>query len=100
MEHVADRNRMHLIIITISKLKLVQLLNHSNCEADIVDDNGNSCCNGGHLVIKSTWPSCSEHCTKDPDRYIELIGVVLKTHILGDVARKDEDGYFDTRKRR
>jgi acetyl-CoA synthetase len=64
--------------------------------ADVVDDNGKSVIGGGgHLVIKSTWPSMFRTLYKDPDRYIEAYWNTFKnTYLSGDVARKDKDGYF------
>ncbi len=64
--------------------------------ADIVDDDGNSVeGGGGHLVIKSTWPSMFRTLYKDPERYVEAYWSSFEnTYLSGDVARRDEDGYF------
>jgi acetyl-CoA synthetase len=89
---------MHLITpLPISKLKPGSAVKpFPTVKADIVDDNGNSLVgNGGHLVIKSTWPSMFRTLYKDPDRYIEAYWSSFEnTYLSGDVARKDEDGYF------
>ena len=89
---------MHLITpLPISKLKPGSAVKpFPTVKADIVDDNGNSLVgNGGHLVIKSTWPSMFRTLYKDPDRYIEAYWSSFdNTYLSGDVARKDEDGYF------
>ncbi len=67
-------------------------------EADVVDRDGKPVPlgKGGHLVIKNPWPSMLRTLYKDEDRYIntywkEIPGCV---YAAGDIARKDEDGYF------
>lgn len=89
---------MHLITpLPISRLKPGSAVKpFPTVKADIVDDNGNSLVgNGGHLVIKSTWPSMFRTLYKDPERYIEAYWSSFEnTYLSGDVARKDEDGYF------
>lgn len=67
-------------------------------EADVVDDQGNPVPlgKGGHLVIKKPWPSMFRTLYKDEDRYVnaywnEIPGCI---YAAGDIARKDEDGYF------
>jgi acetyl-CoA synthetase len=89
---------MHLITpLPISKLKPGSAVKpFPTVKADIIDDNGNPLVgNGGHLVIKSTWPSMFRTLYNDPDRYIEAYWSTFEnTYLSGDVARKDEDGYF------
>ncbi len=65
-------------------------------EADIFDDEGNSLTDkGGHLVIKTPWPSMFRTIYKDPQRYIDAYWSEFKgVYLSGDVARKDADGYF------
>jgi acetyl-CoA synthetase len=89
---------MHLITpLPVSKLKPGSAVKpFPTVKADIIDDDGNSLVgNGGHLVIKSTWPSMFRTLYKDPDRYIDAYWSRFEnTYLSGDVARKDEDGYF------
>ncbi len=89
---------MHLITpLPISKLKPGSAFKpFPTVKADIVDDNGKSLIgNGGHLIIKSTWPSMFRTLYNDPDRYVEAYWSSFEnTYLSGDVARKDEDGYF------
>lgn len=65
--------------------------------ADVVDKEGKPVPvgKGGFLVIKHPWPSMLRTIWGDPERYKkqywELIPGVYTT---GDIARKDEDGYF------
>ncbi len=65
-------------------------------EADIFDDNGKSLTEkGGHLVIKTPWPSMLRTLYKDPERYEKQYWSRFPdTYLAGDAARKDEDGYF------
>jgi acetyl-CoA synthetase len=64
--------------------------------ADVLDENGKSLTEeGGNLVLLTPWPAMFRGLYKDPERYREIYwskypGVFL----TGDVARKDEDGYF------
>lgn len=89
---------MHLITpLPISKLKPGSAVKpFPTVVADVVDDKGSSVVGGGgHLVIKSTWPSMFRTLYKDPERYIEAYWSSFEnTYLSGDVARKDEDGYF------
>jgi acetyl-CoA synthetase len=90
---------MHLITpLPISDLKPGSAVKpFPTIVADIFDDNGNPITNGGggHLVIKSTWPAMFRTLYKDPERYIEAYWSTFKnTYLSGDVARKDEDGFF------
>jgi acetyl-CoA synthetase len=68
-------------------------------EADIVDENGNSCEPGveGKLVIKNPWPGMLRTIYGDPDRMVrQYFSEYAKQgwYLAGDSARKDEDGYF------
>ncbi|MEN4007029.1 MAG: acetate--CoA ligase [Methanobacteriaceae archaeon] len=89
---------MHLITpLPISTLKPGSAVNpFPTVEADIFDDEGNSLKDkGGHLVIKTPWPAMFRTLYKDPQRYIDAYWSKFKNvYLSGDVARKDEDGYF------
>lgn len=83
-------------------------------EADVVDENGVPVGIGkqGHLVIKTPWPSMFLDVYKNPTRYKESYFEKIKNpslndpdakaknifsdfqYITGDMAKKDEDGYF------
>jgi len=67
-------------------------------EADIVDIEGKSVPfgKGGLLVIKTPWPAMLRTLYKDPDRYIKTYWKVVPGDVYcpGDMARKDEDGYY------
>lgn len=65
--------------------------------ADILDKNGNSVApgNGGSLVIKSPWPSMLRTVWGDDERFQNsYYGDYKGVYTSGDVAHKDEDGYF------
>jgi acetyl-CoA synthetase len=65
--------------------------------ADILDKNGNSVApgNGGSLVIKSPWPSMLRTVWRDDERFQNsYFGDYKGIYTSGDVAHKDEDGYF------
>jgi len=67
-------------------------------EADIVDIEGKSVPfgKGGLLVIKTPWPAMLRTLYKDPDRYIKTYWKVVPGDVYcpGDMARKDEEGYY------
>lgn len=65
-------------------------------KADVVDKKGKSISEGGgHLVIKTPWPSMFRTLYKDPDRYVDAYWSTYPgVYLSGDVARIDEDGYF------
>ena len=66
-------------------------------EADVLGEDGNPVPpgKGGYLVIKHPWPSMLRTLYKDPDRYKKTYWEKFPGYFLaGDVARKDEDGYF------
>ena len=67
-------------------------------DADVVDEEGNPVPvgKGGYLVIKKPWPAMFRTLYKDEERFEnvywkEFPGYVYKA---GDMARKDENGYF------
>ena len=67
-------------------------------EADVVDENGNPVPigKGGYLVIKKPWPSMFRTLYHDEERFQEVYWNSIPGGIYkaGDMARKDEDGYF------
>jgi len=89
---------MHLITpLPISDLKPGSAVKpFPTVKADIFDDNGESIKEkGGHLVIKSTWPSMFRTLYKDPQRYVDAYWSEFENiYLSGDVARRDADGYF------
>jgi acetyl-CoA synthetase len=89
---------MHLITpLPISPLKPGSAVKpFPTVEADIFDEEGNSLTGkGGHLVIKTPWPSMFRTIYKDPQRYIDAYWSEFPdVYLSGDVARKDENGYF------
>jgi acetyl-CoA synthetase len=64
--------------------------------ADVVDKEGQPVApkQGGFLVIKTPWPSMMRTIYKDPQRYEQYWKIVPNVYTAGDVAYKDEDGYF------
>ena len=89
---------MHLITpLPISTLKPGSAVKpFPTIEADVVDDSGVSLkSGGGHLIIKSPWPSMFRTLYNDPERYVEAYWSKFPgVYLSGDVARLDEDGYF------
>lgn len=66
-------------------------------EADVVDEKGNSVPlgKGGFLVIKSPWPAMFRTLYEDEERFVNVYWKDLPgVYKAGDMARKDEDGYF------
>lgn len=66
-------------------------------EADVLDEDGKPVepGKGGYLVLKRPWPSMLRTLYKDPERYKKTYWEKFPGYYLaGDVARKDEDGYF------
>ncbi|MEP6986501.1 MAG: AMP-binding protein, partial [Chloroflexota bacterium] len=68
-------------------------------DADVVDEEGNSCPPGveGKLVIKNPWPGMLRTIYGDPDRMVKTYFSTFpgkNWYMAGDSARKDEDGYF------
>ncbi|GAB4311469.1 MAG: acetate--CoA ligase [Methanobacteriaceae archaeon] len=67
-------------------------------DADVVDIDGKPVPmgKGGLLVIKTPWPSMFRTLYKDEQRYIDVYWTDVPggVYSAGDMARKDEDGYF------
>ena len=67
-------------------------------DADVVDEEGNSVPvgKGGYLVIKKPWPSMFRTLYKDEERFKDVYWNASPGYIYkaGDMARKDEEGYF------
>ena len=67
-------------------------------EADVVDEQGNPLPpgTGGMLVLKKPWPAMMSTMYKDPERYRKTYWEKIPggVYYAGDVARKDEDGYY------
>ena len=67
-------------------------------KADVVDEReGKSVDQGqGLLVLERPWPSMLRTLYKEDDRFVETyFGKFGKeTYVVGDAARRDEDGYF------
>ena len=65
--------------------------------ADVVDREGQPIeepNKGGFLVLKNTFPSLFRTVYGDPDRYAQDWNRIPGCYFTGDVAMKDEDGYF------
>jgi acetyl-CoA synthetase len=66
-------------------------------EAKIYDkDGGEIEEGGGNLVLTRPWPSMARTLYKEKDRFIETYWdrYGRETYLVGDAARRDEDGYF------
>lgn len=65
-------------------------------EADIVDKQGNPVGpgKGGFLAIKKPWPGMMRAIHGAPERYATYWNTIPGMYAAGDVATKDEDGYF------
>jgi acetyl-CoA synthetase len=66
-------------------------------QADVVDAHGDPVApgKGGFLVIKEPWPSMVRTVYNDPDKYKEIYwSKIPGVYLAGDMATKDEDGYF------
>jgi acetyl-CoA synthetase len=67
-------------------------------EAEVVDENEGEPVEGGQglLVLKRPWPSMLRTLYKEEERFIETYFSRFgkETYLVGDAARKDEDGYF------
>jgi acetyl-CoA synthetase len=64
--------------------------------AEVYDENGKPVKNaGGNLVLTHPWPGMLRGIYKGPDRYKETYWSKFKNiYLAGDVARRDDDGYF------
>ncbi len=67
-------------------------------DADIFDEDGNSCEpeKGGYLVVKKPWPSMMRTIYNDDKRYEETYFSKFgkNIYLAGDTAKRDIDGYF------
>jgi len=65
-------------------------------EADVVDREGNpvEAGKGGFLAIKKPWPGMMRTIYQAPERYATYWNTIPGMYSAGDVATKDEDGYF------
>jgi acetyl-CoA synthetase len=65
--------------------------------AAIFDSEGNEIEEGGGtLVLTRPWPSMARTLFKEPERYVSTYWDTYgrDTYLVGDAARRDEDGYF------
>jgi acetyl-CoA synthetase len=51
---------------------------------------------GGYLVLRRPWPGMFRTLYQEPERYVETYWSRYgkETYLVGDAARRDEDGYF------
>ncbi|MDX6633638.1 MAG: acetyl-CoA synthetase [Solirubrobacterales bacterium] len=66
-------------------------------EAKIFDAEGKEIAEGGGtLVLTRPWPSMARTLYKEAERYVETYWSRYgrETYLVGDAARRDEDGYF------
>ncbi|EPR43354.1 acetate/CoA ligase [Desulfovibrio sp. X2] len=65
-------------------------------EADIVDRSGAPVPpgKGGLLVIRRPWPGMMHSVWNDEEAYLACWNRIPGCYLAGDVARRDEDGYF------
>jgi acetyl-CoA synthetase len=67
-------------------------------KAAVLDDSGNELLdgNGGHLVVKTPWPSMMRTIYNDDQRFLDTYWSKWggETYLTSDGARLDEDGYF------
>ncbi len=66
-------------------------------EAKILDSEGKEIKQGaGTLVLTRPWPSMARSLYKEPERFIETYWNTYgrDVYLVGDAARRDEDGYF------
>jgi len=65
--------------------------------AAIFDADGNEIDEGGgNLVLTRPWPAMARTLYKEPERFVETYWdrYGRDTYLVGDAARRDEDGYF------
>ncbi|MDX6670489.1 MAG: acetyl-CoA synthetase [Solirubrobacteraceae bacterium] len=65
--------------------------------AAVVDNDGNEMEEGqGLLVIRRPWPSMLRTLYREDERFVETYFSKFgpETYVVGDAARRDEDGYF------
>jgi acetyl-CoA synthetase len=66
-------------------------------EAGVVDEDGNDLEEGqGLLVLKRPWPGMLRTLYREDERFVETYFERFgpRTYLVGDAARRDEDGYF------
>lgn len=66
-------------------------------DADVVDEDGKPVPvgKGGYLVIKNPWPAMFRTLYEDEQRYLDVYwNQIPGVYKAGDMARKDENGYF------
>ncbi len=66
-------------------------------EAAVLDTDGEEIQEGqGYLVLKRPWPSMLRTLYREDDRFVETYFAKFgrDTYLVGDAARRDEDGYF------
>ena len=66
-------------------------------EAAVLDKDGEEIQEGqGYLVLKRPWPSMLRTLYREDDRFVETYFAKFgrDTYLVGDAARRDEDGYF------
>ena len=66
-------------------------------EAAVVDEEGNDAgTEQGYLILKRPWPSMLRTLYKEDDRFVETYWDKFgkDVYLVGDAARRDEDGYF------
>jgi acetyl-CoA synthetase len=66
-------------------------------EAAVLDEDGAEIDEGqGYLVLKRPWPSMLRTLYQEDDRFVDTYFEKFgkETYLVGDAARKDEDGYF------
>ena len=66
-------------------------------EAAVVDEEGNDAgTEQGYLILKRPWPAMLRTLYKEDDRFIETYWDKFgkDTYLVGDAARRDEDGYI------
>ncbi|HWM54653.1 MAG TPA: acetate--CoA ligase [Solirubrobacterales bacterium] len=67
-------------------------------EAEVVDEHEGKPVEGGQglLVLKRPWPSMLRTLYREEDRFVETYFSRFgrETYLVGDAARRDEDGYF------
>ncbi len=91
---------MHLISpLPVSNLKPGSAtLPLPGIDADVVDEKGNSVPlgKGGYLVIKKPWPAMFRTLYEDEERFVNVYWKEFPQgfYRAGDMARKDEDGYY------
>jgi acetyl-CoA synthetase len=64
---------------------------------DVVDAHGESVepGKGGYVVVKEPWPAMLKTLYKDPEKYKEVYWSKMPgMYLAGDIATKDEQGYF------